>query len=157
VSDFDGLDELQASCPPDTHWEGPGDTEGLRLTVNGRVEGRCARPDGTPHGPSAVWYENGAKAAAGDYRDGLKEGPWLFWHENGQLSGQGNFSAGKPDGTWITWHDTGQLESEGFYVDGVQHGRFTNWAPDGQVSQELHYEHGELKTTRQHRSGNNTE
>lgn len=153
LSDFQGLDELQASCPPGTHWSVPSGIGGIQITVNGRVEGGCVRPDGTRHGSSIVWYESGAKAAAGDYREGLKEGPWLFWHKNGQISGQGNFSAGKPDGTWMTWHDNGQQESEGSYLDGDHHGRFTHWARDGQVTQELHYEHGKLTKTIPYRSG----
>src|SRR5436309_300431 len=119
---------MNVDCPPGTHWIGPNGPGEIHITVNGRTSGRCVKPDGTPHGHSITWYESGAKAAAGNYKDGLKEDLWLYWHENGQLSGKGAFLAGKPEGPWITWHDNGERASEGVYVRGAQHGLFTLWS-----------------------------
>jgi antitoxin component YwqK of YwqJK toxin-antitoxin module len=153
---FANLDELREACPPDTHLVGPTDADGLEISVNGRIEAACLRPDGTRQGPSITWYENGSKAMAGDYCEGLKQGEWSFWHDNGQISGRGNFSQDKPNGLWVTWHDNGQKESEGTYLEGLHHGRFTHWDRNGHIVKVLHYEHGKLIKSIPYRNGRPT-
>jgi antitoxin component YwqK of YwqJK toxin-antitoxin module len=144
LSEPEDLDGLRASCPPGTRLVGPTGPNGSRVTVNGRSEAACMRPDGARHGPAVTWYENSSKAAAGEYREGLKEGAWIFWHENGQISGRGGFHDGKPSGPWMTWHDNGQKESEGSYLEGLHHGRFTHWDRDGRIVKVLQYDQGRL-------------
>lgn len=151
--ELEGLEELRASCPSGTELAGPRGLDGAQITVNGRSEAACMRPDGTPHGPSVTWHANGLKAVAGKYREGLKEGVWHFWHENGQLSGRGKFHNGKPHGLWVTWHDDGQKESEGHYAKGLHHGRFTHWDRNGHIVQVLHYQHGNLIKRLPYRNG----
>ena len=153
MNDFEGLDDLRASCPSGAHLVGPTGPDGFRVMVNDRVAAACMKPDGTLHGPSITWHANGSKAAAGEYREGLKEGQWSFWHENGQISGRGDFRNGKPDGMWVTWHDNGQKESEGSYLEGLHHDRFTHWDRNGQIAQVLHYDHGNLIKSIPYRDG----
>lgn len=142
--DFADLDELRASCPPGTNLVGPIGPNGTRITVNGRSAAACMRPDGTSHGPSMTWYEDGSKASSGDYRNGVKEGLWCFWHENGRISGRGVFRDGKPDGVWVSWYDNQQKESEGSYFEGKHHGQFTYWDRSGHIVKVLKYDHGKL-------------
>ena len=100
MSDWEDLDALQRSCPAGTSLAGP------------------VQPDGTRHGPSMSWHENGRKSQAGLYRDDLKDGEWTFWSDTGSLIGRGSFRAGKADGRWTTWRASGELESVATYEGG---------------------------------------
>lgn len=118
MSDWEDLEALQGSCPPGTRLVGPVQADGSVLSVNGQVTAACVRADGTHHGPSMSWHENGRRSQAGQYRDGLKEGEWTFWSETGSLISRGSFRAGKADGRWTTWRASGELESVAMYEDG---------------------------------------
>ena len=144
LNNFVDLDELRASCPPSTNLVGPTGPDGTGVTVNGRSAAACMRRDGTNHGPSMTWYEDGSKASAGDYRNGVKEGLWCFWHKNGRISGRGIFRNGNPDGIWTSWYDNDQKESEGSYFEGKHHGQFIHWDSSGDITKILKYSHGKL-------------
>jgi antitoxin component YwqK of YwqJK toxin-antitoxin module len=117
MSNWEDLDALRQACPPGTSLLGPVTADGSMLSVNGQVTAVCAKPDGTRHGPSMSWYENGRKAQAGEYRDDLKEGEWTFWSATGALTGRGAFRAGKAHGDWITYED-GRLTKTTRFHDG---------------------------------------
>lgn len=153
VIGLEGLEELRTSCPPGTRLQGPAGPDGEMVTVNGRVEAACARPDGSRHGPALIWNAAGGKASSGEYRDGVKEGLWSYWHENGRMSGRGVFRGGKPEGAWVTWHDNGTKESEGSYVEGMRHGRFIHWDRGGAIIQEVHYDNGGVVERVSYRNG----
>lgn len=77
---FEGRDE---TCPDGTS---------LREVVypaSGSIRGTthrwCKRSDGTRHGPSAAWWDNGARQHQGRYDEGLEAGTWRRWDHDDVL------------------------------------------------------------------------
>lgn len=67
---------------------------------------QCILPNGTPHGLSSVWFENGHEGTMTEYKNGVRHGKWLYWLHNHTLA-EGQFEDGRRVGTWRFWFDEG--------------------------------------------------
>lgn len=47
------------------------------------------------------YYENGEKAAVGQFKNGLKHGVWKTWNENGKVQAIAHYKNGEKTGKWI--------------------------------------------------------
>lgn len=89
-------------CPDGTDLHGAPPPDG--------VEVWCARADGTRHGPSTTWHEDGTiKAAEGRYRDGNQHGVWTWWSAGDSPWRQVAFDNGLRSGRVILWNGQGQV------------------------------------------------
>lgn len=132
------------------------DPEG-RVLAEGRSVG------GVPEGPWLFRGANGARQAAGVFRQGLADGPWLAWHEdgapraelvydegvpeglrvewwpNGVKALEGRYAGGLRTGPWSAWHESGALRSQGTYADGLRDGSWSEWHAAGGVRTQATY------------------
>ena len=70
------------------------------------------------HGKYTQFYGDGAKQAAGQYKDDMRDGRWMFWHPSGQKSKEGTYVDGLADGKWMHWRQDGSPRSEGEFRRG---------------------------------------
>jgi len=83
------------------------------------------------HGKYTKFYGDGAKLAAGQYKDDMKEGRWTFWHPSGQKSKEGTYVDGLADGKWTHWRLDGAPQSEGEFRRGRRIGEWTFYDASG--------------------------
>lgn len=93
----------------------------------------CEKEDGTKHGKTVSWYEDGQMKEAGEYCDGVQCGIWTQWYENGQKTSEGEYCHGQKCGIWAYWHENGQKANEGLY-NGIRCGQWSFWKEDGSFS-----------------------
>lgn len=75
----------------------------------------CVNAQGTPQGPSSVWFPNGHEGTYTEYKNGVRHGRWMHWL-HGQPLVEGLYSEGRKDGDFTYWFDgeTGfDVESRG--------------------------------------------
>jgi hypothetical protein len=80
-------------------------------TIRGKLppEGNvleCVDANGTPHGPSSVWFPNGHEGTYTEYKNGLRHGRWMHWLHNQPLV-ECTYSEGRKDGDCTFWFDEG--------------------------------------------------
>jgi hypothetical protein len=68
---------------------------------------RTLADDWIKHGEFAAWYEDGTRAAAGQFAHDKESGDWAYWYPNGTLRAKGSFNDGEPDGEWHFWYADG--------------------------------------------------
>ena len=83
------------------------------------------------HGKYTKFYGDGAKQAAGQYKDDMREGRWAFWHPSGQKSKEGTYVNGFADGKWTHWRLDGSPQSEGEFRRGRRVGEWNFYDASG--------------------------
>ena len=97
----------------------------------------------TTDGKHILWYENGQKREAGQYKNGTKEGTWNSWYENGQKKQEAHYINGKAEGFWVQWYKNGQKYAELNFKEGSPHGLLVFWHENGQKQSEGRFKNGE--------------
>jgi antitoxin component YwqK of YwqJK toxin-antitoxin module len=103
----------------------------------------CELPDGTQHGPSLSWYEEGKPKAEAHFDQGKLQGVFKLWHTNGQLAEEGNYIADQRHGTFSTWGEDGVKLLEQNFLNGKRNGEIKRWHRNGQLQFFEHYVDGE--------------
>lgn len=83
------------------------------------------------HGRRDVWWPNGQKKLAVEYRHGDAVGEAQWWHENGQLAVRGGYENGLADGVWSWWRESGARRAACRYSGGRPEAAPQLWAADG--------------------------
>jgi hypothetical protein len=102
----------------------------------------CSDDEGRPHGPYALWHQNGQLGIEGMYWRGRLHGPFTRWEPSGQQTEQGRYRYGRKIGTWTRWHANGQVYVAGEYVDGREQGEFSYFDDAGKRTRVRVYDRG---------------
>ena len=121
-------------CPGEASMHGAAPPEGNKAW--------CELPDGTQHGPSMSWYEEGRPMAEAHFDEGKLDGVFKLWHANGQLAEEGFYSADQRNGTFSTWSEDGVKLLEQHFENGKRNGEMKRWFSNGQLQFLEHYVDG---------------
>ena len=127
---------------------------------------RCARADGTLHGPFITLFPDASIEIAGSYVNGALHGAWTRRRPDGSIAEERTYKAGLEDGirrqraasgavlgesTFAggsgverVWDESGALYSERTLERGVPHGPSKVFAPDGTIVISARYAEGLL-------------
>jgi antitoxin component YwqK of YwqJK toxin-antitoxin module len=121
-------------CPKGAEVKGKRPPEGLKEW--------CSLPDGTQHGPSVRYYEDGKLMVRAFFDKGKLEGEYRAWHPNGQVAEAGTYVHDQRQGVFQTWDPGGNRLTEDPYKDGQIQGTSRIWFPSGQLMLEVEYAKG---------------
>jgi hypothetical protein len=102
----------------------------------------CSDAGGQPHGPYALWHQNGQLGIQGMYWRGRLHGPFTRWDPSGQRTEHGRYAHGGKVGTWTRWHGNGQVYVAGEYVNGREQGEFVYFDATGAKTRVRVYDRG---------------
>jgi hypothetical protein len=125
--------------------EDAGCPRGARLTGAAPpddFEVHCERPDGTRHGPSASFYEEGSLYLRSEYVDGRLHGRVIALYPNGVRWMLTDYRAGKRVRIRAFWRN-GAPASLTEYRNELRHGGVLEWDERGRLRRIEEYEAGE--------------
>ena len=104
--------EAQPWCPEGTVQKGQPPPHGQEVS--------CALPDGSLHGRTTRWFDNGYIAEDGHHEQGQRQGLWTTqWRRSGRIQSQGQYAAGKKEGVWRFFDKRGRIKEEAIYKEDV--------------------------------------
>jgi antitoxin component YwqK of YwqJK toxin-antitoxin module len=109
------------------------------------------------NGDFTVWYKNGQKELAGEYKgmtcvdNAISKGYFpafkglpTVWYDNGQKASEEHLKNYKADGLGTVWYENGQKKEEVNWKDGKMDELITKWYKNGQIQCEISYEVGKI-------------
>jgi hypothetical protein len=109
---------VEPDCPQGAVPIGASPPEGFeRYCASVSVDGSVLK-----NGWYTSWFENGQKAAEGEFHEGRRTGQWLRWWSEGQKFEELQFQRGALTGPYRSWYRGGLPSAEGAYTDDRQVG-----------------------------------
>ena len=87
-----------------------------------------------------MYNDDSVKILEQSFHDNLSHGPTILFYPNGAKEHEELYYYGERNGTSRSWHSNGAMESEGFWVEGKSVGFWTYYDEDGQVVSKIHGE-----------------
>ena len=75
--------------------------------------------DGTRHGPSRDWYDDGTLRSLTSWVNGERHGVSLLWHPNGAKQAEIQHSHWIPVGVWTNWDAEGNVVDQRDFGSGA--------------------------------------
>ena len=79
------------------------------------------------------YFDNGAVAIRGKFKDNKRHGKWESFFMNGKLKSVNHYKLGEYDGDYLVYNKDGQLILKGQYKDGLQYGKWLIYDKTGNV------------------------
>lgn len=89
------------------------------------------------------YFESGAKASEGKYKDNKQIGKWEFFFEDGGTEQKGKYRKGKPHGEWVWYYAKDVLRRQENFDNGKEDGAYEEYNRDGELIAKGEFYEGE--------------
>lgn len=100
--------------------------------------------EGSPVGDYIFYYESGAVASRGVFKDGKRDGLWTFYYASGIVSGTQTYKEGASEGPDTDFYENGRTYITSSYEGGKRNGKTSVYNETGDLARSMYHKDGEI-------------
>lgn len=94
------------------------------------------------------YYQDGKRAASGQFHRDRKQGTWIIWYPSGQVRDSLFYQKDLPEGSYYTFFENGKLSGQGKFLKGLEDSTWQWYHANGRIASVEEYQKGILKGQR---------
>ena len=111
---------------------------------NGAIASKGNFKNGEADGTNYSYNKNGEISDISNYKNGVLNGYYTYFYNNGVMNCQGYYSEDQQNKEWKYYYQDSTLKSINFYHKGNLHGIQEYYSVEGKLYQTVYYEYGDL-------------